>query len=304
MTIPPDFRGSAIPLAPRVDVAAEAARLNCTVAIIHAFSDVESSGGGFLKTKEPKILFEARYFHLLTKGKYDRLAPNISSPVWDRSLYGAAGLHQYDRLKQAMRLDQIAALKSCSIGRYQVMGANFRMLNFLSVEDMWAMFCASEAAHLKGFGDFIKAAGLLDEMQTDPPEFAELAAGYNGAGYRANGYDQKLETAFVHYAALGENVIPKVSGETGFADDPTAPPLPPPSIHIGDRALRSGMVGEDVRILQMALNQFPGGPIIPADGIFGRNRTLAAVIAFQQQHKLRPVDGIAGHDTLSALGLI
>src|SRR5260221_2332574 len=222
--IPADFRGAHSPLQIS-DLIAEAATLQCTQAIVHAFSDIESTGSGFLPGGELKMLYEARYFHLLTKGEFDRLAPNLSSPVWDRSLYGAGGLHQLARLKQAMRLSSDpavidAALKSCSIGRYQVIGANHKMLGYPTVSDMYVDFCASELPHLKGFGSFIKSAGLLDELQSDPPEFVALAVGYNGAGERANGYAQKLQTECYHYVAEGEGIIPQRSGGTGRADDP------------------------------------------------------------------------------------
>ena len=180
--VPTDFRGRAIPLAPG-DINAEASVLQCSTAIIHAFSDIESAGGGFIPGDgRPKILFEARSFHVLTRGRFDLVAPNVSSPTWNRALYGAGGSHQYDRLAAALQLDRTAALDSCSIGRYQVMGSNSRMIGFASVEDMWAAYCDSERAHLDGFAAFCRAAGLVDELQADPPEFVRLALGYNGPG--------------------------------------------------------------------------------------------------------------------------
>lgn len=294
-SLPADFHGRAVPLN-HSDILAEAALLKCTTAIVHSFSDLESSGSGFLPDGRIKPLFEAHSFHLFTGGKYDSIAPNLSSPRWDRSLYGAGGAHQLDRLNQAIRLDREAALKSCSIGKFQIMGSNFRMIGYSSVEEMWAAFCDAEIYHLKGFGDFIKSAGLLDEMQSNPPGFIPLAVGYNGRGEAANGYDQKLETTFYHYVDQGEGVIPQSSGEVGRADEPQAPPLAP---HIPGtfRALRVGMIGDDVAALQTALG-------IPVDRIFGRKQTLPAVIAYQRSHGLRPIDGVAGHDTLTALGLL
>jgi hypothetical protein len=199
-----------------------------------------------------------------------------------------------------MRLNRDAALKSCSIGRFQIMGANYKRAGYASIDAMWEAFCDNEENHLFGFGEFIRTGGLQDDMQADPPHFITLAVGYNGSGEAANGYHQKLETAYWHYADIGENVIPTPSGEIGRADDPHAPPLLPASTHVGDRELRAGMTGLDVQIMQRALGFHPPHD----DGIFGRNETLPAVIAFQRSHGLRPIDGIAGHDTLTALGLI
>src|ERR1051326_4047275 len=95
--MPDNFCGAATPLAD-ADLDAAAAEFGCERAVIDAVCDVESSGGGFLPDRRPKILFEAHAFHTVTGGRWDRTNPNISSPVWDRSLYGAAGSHQYDRL--------------------------------------------------------------------------------------------------------------------------------------------------------------------------------------------------------------
>lgn len=292
MDIPVDFKGTAIPLT-LADIEAEAANLNCTIAIIHAFSDIESAGSGFNSDGTPKILFEARYFHLLTNGKYDRIAPNISSPIWDRSLYGASGAHQYDRLHLAMSLDREAALQSCSIGRYQIMGANHTMVGYKSIDDMWADFCASEVHHLDAFGVFCTNAGLLPALQSNPPNFVKLAIGYNGSGEAANGYDQKLETAYHHYVNAGEGIIPALSGIPAKADQPMLPPIVQPLPQY--RTLHIGMVGDDIKKLQQKLG-------IDIDGVFGQN-TKKEVEKFQQANSL-DIDGVAGPNTLKALGLM
>src|SRR5260370_13683860 len=64
--------------------------------------------------------------------------------------------------------------------------------------------------------------------------------------------------------------------------------------------LQQGLAGESVRQLQTELQSRGFGPDT-IDGDFGA-ATSAAVIAFQKSENL-PADGIAGPDTLSALGL-
>src|SRR5258708_21349417 len=64
--------------------------------------------------------------------------------------------------------------------------------------------------------------------------------------------------------------------------------------------LRQGSSGESVRQLQTELQSRGFGPD-RIDGDFGE-ATEAAVIAFQKSENL-PADGIAGPNTLSALGL-
>ena len=65
------------------------------------------------------------------------------------------------------------------------------------------------------------------------------------------------------------------------------------------RNLKKGMRGEDVRALQELLNSL-GYNCGAADGVFGR-KTLAAVKAAQRACNLT-VDGIAGRNTIAALG--
>lgn len=219
--VPADFIGTHVKLSP-ADITAEAALLHVPNSIIHAFSDIESGAlGGFFTTGEPVILFEARYFHMLTSGKFDRSHPNVSSPVWNRSLY-AGGIREYHRLREAMALDRIAALESCSIGRYQIMGANFQSVGFASIDDMWGEFCASEKAHLYAFGQFCVTNRLVRWMQTDPPDYVRLAVGFNGVGERANKYDTKLALADRHYKAIGEGQIParRLFAATSRVEDP------------------------------------------------------------------------------------
>ena len=223
MTFPANFIGAHRPLGPG-DIRAEAARLQCSIAIVHAFSDIESTGAGFLPTGEPKILFEAHQFHLLTGGRFDRVNPSISSPVWDRSLYGAGGVHQYARLRQAMALSRTEALESASWGRFQVMGFNHRLVGFAAVDDMIAAFCESEGAHLAAFGAYCEGCKLTRYLRSTPPDFVRLALGYNGAGQAANGYSTKLRAAYQHYLAAGEGVVPPLSPAAAYAraDNPAA----------------------------------------------------------------------------------
>lgn len=67
------------------------------------------------------------------------------------------------------------------------------------------------------------------------------------------------------------------------------------------RTLKRGLKGEDVRQLQAALNNAITAGLVE-DGIFGA-KTQTAVRDYQRQNKLT-VDGIAGRQTLGALGLI
>jgi hypothetical protein len=195
-----DFAGAATPLGPD-DVVAAATRLQCESAAVWAVCDVESAGGGFLPDKRPKILFEAQVFGQLTQHRWDASHPNVSSPTWNRALYGAAGAHQYDRLAEAIALDRDAALEAASWGMFQILGLNFAQCGFAGVEDYVTAMCASEGAQLTAFCAFCQKGGLDAYLRAH--DWTHFALGYNGPGEAANGYDTKLAAAYQRRAAAG-----------------------------------------------------------------------------------------------------
>jgi hypothetical protein len=179
------------------DYADCATSLSCQVAAVRAVVAVESSGGGFLPDGRPKILFEAKYFHKLTNGRYDGTHPNISSPVWNKKLY-KGGAREWDRLNEAAALDRPAALQSASWGLFQIMGANYKACGFTSVEDFVAAMEKSEGEQLKAFVNFVKSSKLDGYLRNR--NWAAFAKGYNGPGYAKNQYDKRLADAFRKFA--------------------------------------------------------------------------------------------------------
>lgn len=67
------------------------------------------------------------------------------------------------------------------------------------------------------------------------------------------------------------------------------------------KKLKKGSKGSEVKALQTALNKTPPKAKLKTDGIFGA-KTEAAVKAFQKAKRFKQ-DGIAGEDTLGALGI-
>lgn len=276
-----EFAGAAARLAAG-DIEAIAKMLGCGPAVVHAVCDVESAGGGFLPDGRPKILFEAHAFHTETKGKYGR--SNISSPTWDRSLYGAGGAHQYDRLAQALKLDRVAALRSASWGMFQVMGSNAAACGFPNVEQMVQAMMIGERAHLDAFATFCIANHLDDELRSTPPRFADFARGYNGPGYAANAYDTKLAAAWRKWSVVEAKANPA--------------PRTAPELHYATLQMNSS--GPEVRFVQTGLKAL--GASVDIDGDYGPE-TLAAVVTFQKAHGLVP-DGVVGPNTRAALNAL
>jgi hypothetical protein len=181
------------------DFARAAEALNVEVCAIKAVAQVESAGSGFLPDGRPAILYEAHVFHGQTRGKHanatDRHGKKLSSAKWDRSLYGATGAHQHHRYEDARALDADAANRACSWGMFQILGQNHEACGFPDSQSFVdAMWNGGASAHLDAFVNFIKRSCLDDELRAK--DWAAFARGYNGPGYAANKYDQKMAAAY------------------------------------------------------------------------------------------------------------
>ena len=170
--------------------------LKCEIAAIKAVAEVESRGEGFLPDGRPKILFERHKFHKFTNGRFAATHPDISNA--SAGGYGNGGTHQWDRFDEAAALDRTAAIKSCSWGKFQLMGFNFTACGFATLDDFHAAMLKSEGEHLKAFCNFIAASNLAGALRNF--KWATLAEGYNGKDYRINKYDTKLAAAYKKYS--------------------------------------------------------------------------------------------------------
>lgn len=188
-----EFAGQAKPLT-EDDFQRTATQIGCDVAAIKAVAEVESRGGGFLRDKRPKILFEAHIFSRMTDHAFDRSHPNISSRLWNKTLYGAGGARQYKRLGEAILLDRNAAPASASWGMFQVMGFNYKLCGFASVSSFVTAMMESEGRHLNAMAEFVSRRRLDDELRNH--DWAGFASGYNGSSFKENRYDEKLAKAW------------------------------------------------------------------------------------------------------------
>lgn len=170
--------------------------LNCDIPAIKAVAEVESRGEGFLPDGRPKILFERHKFRKFTGGAFDATHPGISNK--SPGGYGNGGAHQWDRFNEAAALNEAAAIKACSWGKFQLMGFNFEACGFATLEDFHAAMLKSEGEHLKAFCKFISAANLAGALRNH--KWASVAQGYNGENYKINQYDTKLAAAFKKYS--------------------------------------------------------------------------------------------------------
>ncbi|RKT01113.1 N-acetylmuramidase family protein [Chryseobacterium defluvii] len=180
-----------------------AALLKTDVATVKAVREVESSGSGFLSSGEVKILFEGHIFwsELKKRGidpnKYISGNENILYPKWDKSKY-KGGQAEHSRLQQAVKINREAALKSASYGLFQIMGFNYKLAGFPDLQGFINAMLESEGEQLKAFVNFVINSGLADELRRkDWQSFAKV---YNGPGYKANKYDEKLAKAYKKFS--------------------------------------------------------------------------------------------------------
>ena len=188
-----DFQGSATALSSE-GLTAVADKLGVFVAEIWAVLAVETAGCGYLQDRRPQILFERHIFHRLTNGQYDD--GDISDP--SPGGYGPRGAPQYDRLARAITKDRSAALKSASWGIGQIMGMNYALAGFGSVEDMVSAAMASEDQQLATMASFLVSTKLAPFLKVH--DWCSFARGYNGPNYAINRYDARLNSEYQKYS--------------------------------------------------------------------------------------------------------
>lgn len=177
--------------------------LNAEVAALKAVAEVESGGDGFLPTGEPKILFEPHIFWKeLRKLNIDpatiKDADDILYPKWGAKPYGRVS-QQHERMGRAVLISRDAALKSASWGKFQILGVNYKLAGFGTIQDFVNAMYKGEDEHLAAFVSFIKYTFLDDELRAK--DWKGFARGYNGALYWKNTYDKKLAAAYKKYSS-------------------------------------------------------------------------------------------------------
>lgn len=173
---------------------ATASLLKCKVSAIKAVDFVESAGNGFLKNGKLKILFEGHKFFIHTQGKYSITNPDLCYKKYTNKFYG---LNQWDRYLEATKLDAVAAALSCSWGRFQIMGDEYKRCGYVSVIEMIKDFETSESRHLIAVAKFIISKNIDDDLRE--LNWSTFCYYYNGPKYAENGYDIKLKKAFKQF---------------------------------------------------------------------------------------------------------
>lgn len=159
----------------------EAARIQIPVSTAAAILAVESSGRGFGSDGKLLIRFEN---HVFAKR-------SGNDTVKSTHKNNAA---EFEALNKAIQIDEKAAYKSISMGIGQIMGFNAGRVGYVTAKEMYDVFSNSLEAQIAGIFDFVNTdKNLLNAARTN--DFKTFAYYYNGSGYAANKYDEKLENA-------------------------------------------------------------------------------------------------------------
>jgi hypothetical protein len=164
---------------------------------VWAVLTVETRGFGLFQDRRPRILFERHIFHRLTDGRHDAGNADVSQAKSGGYVGGAS---EYTRLEKAMGLDREAALQSASWGIGQVMGSNFQVAGFTTVDDMVAAMVEDEDNQLLAMANFIKGSHLDGALQRQ--SWVSFARGYNGPEFKKNEYDTRLAAAHAKYKII------------------------------------------------------------------------------------------------------
>ncbi|MEM8594744.1 MAG: N-acetylmuramidase family protein [Pseudomonadota bacterium] len=166
-------------------------------AMIKAIAEVESKRAAFDKNGMPTILFEPHKFKKYSGGRYDKTHPHLSASSGFK--YGLFR-NQRKKLAEAMSLDWYAAHMACSWGKYQIMGFNFKLAGFDSLQSFIYAAHHSEGEHLRMLINFLINTGLIEHLKN--LDFDKFSKGYNGKNYKQNRHARKMRAAYNKHKRL------------------------------------------------------------------------------------------------------
>lgn len=246
-----DWKGTGNRLSEQ-DYRAIASEYGLEVAHVRAVVEVETNGSGFDSRRRVKILYEPHImWRELKTAKARTEAARRGVVVYQKQgtkPYPRSMDEQYARLEAAMAVNEKAALNSCSWGLGQIMGFNAQAAGYSSAADMVEDFKTGERAQLRAMMRLAASWGLIEALRQR--DWARFARRWNGAGYKKNRYDAKLQAAYDKWSRASSGTV----------------------LQVGSRGAR-------VRLLQELLAErgYAPGRI---DGTFGP-LTRAAVLAWK-----------------------
>lgn len=182
-----------------------AEELGVDVATIKAVVSIEAGAShqGFHAPGEPLVNFDLTMFKRAAAKRGINLAKHQKSGaiVFNRpnsQKYGSYQAAQHARLKEAMKIDSIAAIDGTFWGMFQIGGFNWNKCGTASRTEFVERMSKSEHEQLELFVNFIKTNGMEKYLQKK--DWAGFARRYNGPSYAKRGYHTRLAKAYKTYS--------------------------------------------------------------------------------------------------------
>lgn len=181
----------------------EANRLGVETAIMQAIAKQESKRNSFWEEGQATILFERHKMWKYLRddaGKTDSELEELKQKYPDivNNNSGGYGTYadQYEKLSTAKEIDYTSALKSCSWGKFQVMGFNYAVA-YDTPEEMEKAVNTCELQQFKFFIGYLEnTSGLIQAMKDK--DWEKIAEKYNGASWETYNpeYASNIETYY------------------------------------------------------------------------------------------------------------
>jgi hypothetical protein len=168
--------------------------------VLKAVALTETGNRGAFQRSNPRhatILYERHYMKRFLKAKFSAskvtsLQKKYPNLIGSQGNYGKFSA-QITKLERAKKLDKNSAIKSCSWGRFQVMGKYYNYL-YSTPQELEKAHNQCELQHLALFKEYLKKHNLIKPMREK--NWNTIAYRYNGAGYKKNNYHIKMKTKY------------------------------------------------------------------------------------------------------------
>lgn len=189
----------------RAQVGVTAKYLNIKASNLAAVVEIESAGIVFWVVngrQVPAARPEAHRFYAKLKGseRDKAVSLGLAHPKFGVVKVPFQREAVYDIIERMKKINETAALESCSWGLGQVMGENWKSLGYASVQELVAENMRGVDGQLECMARFIRVNGLVPALQRG--DFTTFAKRYNGPAYKTNAYDTKMAAAAKRYEKL------------------------------------------------------------------------------------------------------
>ncbi|HEY8101306.1 MAG TPA: N-acetylmuramidase family protein [Burkholderiaceae bacterium] len=176
-----------------------AERLGCEIAAVKAVTYTETGGGGYLENGLPKILYERHKFYRFTKptsGPHPFTKfPDICNPTPGGY---KGGIHEYERLIKAAKLNKEAAIKSCSWGAFQVLAEYHKEMKYLTAAEVANKCMRSIDDQIEIFIAYLTSVSHAAKRALIRKDWVKFTAAYNGDDWDSTNpdYPGKMENYY------------------------------------------------------------------------------------------------------------